>query len=246
MRGRGAFETMRVYGGRVFRLAQHLDRLESSCSRLGVDPPARAEIEELAALALARAGVDDAAMRVYATPGHGEGPVAIVVVSELPADLEELRARGLRMISVEFKPSRLTGGLKSTSYALNMMAVDEAHARFADDAVFVDASGTVLEATTSNIWWCAGHRVLTPALDTGILAGVTREAVLEMAPAFGYEVVEGQFPVSDLAGADEAFTTSSVREVMPVVTIDGSRIGGGRPGPAAAKLQAALREAACG
>jgi hypothetical protein len=107
-------------------------------------PPPRATIEELAAIALDRAGVADAAMRVYATPGYGQGSVGIVVVSELPDDLEELRARGLRLISVEFRPSHLTGGVKSTSYALNMMAVDEAHASDADDAVFVDAGGTVL------------------------------------------------------------------------------------------------------
>ena len=242
MRGRGAFETMRVYGGRPFRLPEHLDRLAASCARLGVEPPSRSAVEEVASLAVGAAQRADAALRVYATPGRGDGPVAIAVVAELPIDLEELRARGIAAITVEFRPADLIGGVKSTSYALNMMAVDAAHARDADDAVFVLDDGTVLEATTSNVWWRSGCRLFTPAVDLGILAGVTREVVAALAPELGHEVVEGRFPVADLAAAEEAFTTSSVREVMPVVSLNGASIGRGE---AAAALQTALRGLAC-
>jgi len=245
MRGRGAFETMRVYGGRPFRLPDHLERLERSCRRLGFDPLRRASVEELVALALAAAGPTDTTLRVYATPGHGDGSTTLVVVAELPPDLEELRARGIRLVSMEFRPADLIGGVKSTSYALNMMAVDAARERGADDAVFVSTGGTVLEATTSNIWWRTGDRLFTPGLELGILAGVTRGVVVEAAPATGYEVAEGALSLDDLVSADEAFTTSSVREVMPVVALDGRAIGDGRPGPAAAALQSALRELAC-
>ena len=245
MRGRGAFETMRVYGGRPFRLSAHLERLEASCARLGVEPPPRATVEELAARALDHAAVPDATMRVYATPGHGGGPTAVVVVADLPSDLEQLRERGMHVISVEFQPALLMGGVKSTSYALNMVAVDAAHGRGADDAVFVSTDGTVLEATTSNVWWRSGGCLYTPELDAGILAGVTRGVLLELAPGLGYEVVEGRFPLAELAGAEEAFTSSSVREVMSVVALDGAAIGDGQPGPAATALQTALRELAC-
>ena len=243
MRGRGAFETMRVYGGRPFELSEHLDRLAGSCLRLGFASPPREELEWLASLALAAAAVDEATLRVYATPGSGE-PRAIVVVSHLPGDLDEVRTRGIRLISVEFRPAELIGGVKSTSYALNMIAVDVARAAGADDAVFLGEEGTVLEATTSNVWWRAGDRVFTPTVELGILAGVTRSVLLSAARLLGYEVEEGRFAIADLAGADEAFTTSSVREVMPVVSLDGEPIGDGRPGEAAAALQAALREAA--
>ena len=173
MRGRGAFESLRVYGGRPFRLGEHLDRLGASCARLGLELRARPEVEELVALVLDEAGAAEAVLRVYATPGRGDGPVALAVVSELPSDLDELRARGIRAITVEFRPADLIGGVKSTSYALNMMAVDEARARDADDAVFVSADGTVLEGTTSNVWWRRGGTLYTPAVDGGILAGVT-------------------------------------------------------------------------
>jgi branched-subunit amino acid aminotransferase/4-amino-4-deoxychorismate lyase len=245
MRGRGAFESLRVYGGKPFRLAEHLSRLEASCARLGLEPVARHELEELVALALGEAGEAEAVLRVYATPGRGEGPVALAVVAELPPDLDELRARGIRAITVEFRPADLIGGVKSTSYALNMMAVDEARTRGADDAVFVSADGSVLEGTTSNVWWRRAGTLYTPAVDGGILAGVTRGVLAEAAPTLGYDVVEGTFPVGDLVAADEAFACSSIREVMPIVALDGAPIGDGKPGKAAEQLQSALRELAC-
>jgi 4-amino-4-deoxychorismate lyase len=245
MRGRGAFESVRVYGGRPFRLAEHLDRLGVSCARLGLELRARGEVEELVRLALEDAATAEAVLRIYATPGSGQGSVALAVVSDLPPDLDELRARGIRAITVEFRPADLIGGVKSTSYALNMMAVDEARGRGADDAVFVSADGTVLEGTTSNVWWRRGGVLFTPSVDGGILAGVTRSVIAEAAPTLGYEVVEGAFPVAELAGADEAFACSSIREVMPIVALDGRPIRDGKPGQAAATLQTALGERAC-
>ena len=245
MRGRGAFESLRVYGGNPFRLAEHLDRLAASCTRLGFELLSRPDLDTLVAQALDEAGEAEGVLRVYATPGRGDGPRALAVVAELPADLDELRARGIRAITVEFRPADLIGGVKSTSYALNMMAVDEARGRDADDAVFVSADGTVLEGTTSNVWWCRNATLYTPAVDGGILAGVTRGVLADAAPALGYEVVEGAFPVSDFAAADEAFASSSIREVMPIVALDGRAIGDGTPGEAASRLQTALREQAC-
>ena len=247
LRGRGAFETLRIYGGRPFELRQHLGRLSESAGRLGLPPPELQEIESLVSAAIEEAAAEEAVLRLYATPGRadGGGPFAIVLVAQLPSDLDELRGRGLRTISVEFRPAELIGGIKSTSYALNMMAVDQAKARGADDAVFLAEDGTVLEATTSNLFWRRGKTLYTSSLDLGILAGVTRAVLIETAPALGFEVEEGIFPVSELAAAEEAFTSSSVREVMSVVALDDLPIGGGHPGPAARELQEALRELAC-
>jgi len=245
LRGRGAFETARVYGGRPFRLAEHLARLAGSARRLGLPPPDTDELETLVEQALSAAGRDEAFLRLYRTPGR-EGrdePSAYVLVAELPPDLEEMRARGIRLISVPLgvEGPGLLGGVKSTSYALNMVAVDEAKRRGAQDAVFLALGGTVLEGPTTNVWWRRGRTLFTPALELGVLAGVTRAVLVEAAPGLGYEVEEGTFPVEELAGAEEAFTSSSVREVMPVVAVDDRPIPRGK---AAGELQRALREAA--
>jgi 4-amino-4-deoxychorismate lyase len=241
LRGRAAFETLRVYGGRPFRLADHLARMESSAARLGIDWPGG--FEELAADALAAAGQPDAVLRLYVTPGReGAGrPLALALVSPLPADLEERRARGIRLISllgVRAEAPWLLGGVKSTSYAVNMAAEAEARARGADDAVFVRDDGVVLEGPVTNVWWRRGSTLCTPAVELGILAGVTRRVLIEAAPPAGLEVAEGTYPLAELLGAEEVFTSSSVREVMPVVELDGRAF---ERGPAAAALQRGLR-----
>jgi 4-amino-4-deoxychorismate lyase len=133
--------------------------------------------------------------------------------------------------------------VKSTSYAVNMAAESEARARGADDAVFVRDDSVVLEGPVTNVWWRRGSILYTPSLDLGILAGVTRTVLLEVAPAAGYDVAEGAYPLADVLAAEEAFTTSSVREVMPVVDLDGQPLG---RGPAADGLQQALRRKAAG
>ena len=245
MRGRAAFETLRVYAGKPFRLAEHLDRLATSAERIGLPAVNRLQLEELAAQALDAAGVADSVLRFFWTPGNGDGdPTALALVSSLAEHYDGLRERGQRLISlrgVRAEEPWLLPGVKSTSYAVNMAAEAEARRRGADDAVFVDADGTVLEGPTTNIWWRRGRTLYTPALELGILAGVTRAAVVEHAASEGYEVVEGTFPLAELTGADEAFTSSSVREVMPVTELDERPIG---RGPAADGLQAALRREA--
>jgi 4-amino-4-deoxychorismate lyase len=256
LRGRAAFETLRVYGGRPFRMAEHLERLAASAARIGLPQVSAEELEELAATALEAAGTKECVLRFYWTGGR-EGtrrPTALAMVSRLPADLEELRARGLRLISLQLGLDAalraaspwLLGGVKSTSYAVNMAAEEEARRRGADDAVFVARDETVLEGPVTNIWWREGSTLCTPTLELGILAGVTRSQILRSTEELGYLVDQGQFPLARLAAAEEAFTTSSVREVMPVVELDGKPLGNGKPGPAARALQQALRDAAYG
>ena len=245
LRGRGAFETIRVYAGVSFRLPEHLERLARSAERINLPPVNVLQLRELATQAIEAAGEPDVVLRLIWTPGNGEGdPTAIALVSPLPDHHDALRERGQRLISlrgVRADEPWLLPGVKSTSYAVNMAAEAEARRRGADDAVFVDAAGTVLEGPTTNIWWRRGRTLYTPSLDLGILAGVTRAAMLELAGATGYAVEEGAYPLGELAGAEEAFTSSSVREVMPVVELDGAAIA---RGPAADELQAALRRAA--
>ena len=245
LRGRGAFETIRVYAGVSFRLPEHLERLARSAERINLPPVNVLQLRELATQAIEAAGEPDVVLRLIWTPGNGDGePTALALVSALPDHHDALRERGQRLISlrgIRADEPWLLPGVKSTSYAVNMAAEAEARRRGADDAVFVDADGTVLEGPTTNIWWRRGRTLYTPSLDLGILAGVTRAAMLELAGAAGYTVEEGAYTLGELVGAEEAFTSSSVREVMPVVELDDAPIA---RGPAADELQAALRQAA--
>jgi 4-amino-4-deoxychorismate lyase len=228
LRGGAAFETIRVYGGRPFLLDDHLARLAFSAQALALPAPGGAG--ELVALVL-RAAPPDHVLRLYRTSS-----VLLATAAALPDDLDEVRARGIALRSFEVgAPPPLLGGAKTTSYSVSFAARREAQELGADDALLV-GDGLVLEATTANIWWRRGDVLFTPATRPGVLPGVTRGFVRTLEA-----VQEGEYPVSDLLGADEAFTTSSIREVMPVVRVDGTAIGDGRPGPAAARLQAALR-----
>ena len=245
LRGRAAFETLRVYGGRPFRLDTHLDRLEASAVAIGLPAVEGDELAKLAGLVLAEAGAADAVLRLVWTAGPVGGPPAgLALVSEIPDWIEVVRARGARAVSllgVRAAVPWLLPGVKSTSYAVNMAAEAEARRRGAEEAIFVDGDGIVLEGTVTNVWWRTGETLHTPSLELGILAGVTRAALLELAPSAGYDVVEGTYPLESLLGADEAFTSSSVREVLPLVEVDGTPLG---RGPAADALQQALRQEA--
>ena len=220
LRGQAAFETLRVYGRRPFRLPQHLERLERSAATLGLPAPDAGEFERLASLALERSAARDAVLRLYWTPGPSDGrePLALALVSDVPAWIEEARALGQRLVSLLY-PRRSTpwllAGTKSTSYAVHLAAEAEAQRRGGNDAVFVDAEGIVLEGPVTNVWWRYGNSLETPSLDLGILAGETRAALLELAPGLGYEVAEGSFPLDRLLAADEAFTSSSVGRCSP-------------------------------
>jgi 4-amino-4-deoxychorismate lyase len=245
LRGRAAFETLRVYGGRPFRIEAHLDRLAGSAASLALPAVDRTELERLVALVLQEPYGRDTVLRLVWTAGVSGGePTGLALVSEVPPWIEETRARGARAVSllgVRAEAPWLLPGVKSTSYAVNMAAEAEAKRRGAHEAVFVDADGVVLEGTVTNVWWRSGDILYTPALTLGILPGVTRAAVGELAGTLGYAVREGAYALGALLEAEEAFTSSSVREIMPLVEMDGRSLA---RGPAGDALQRALRELA--
>ena len=268
VRGDAVFEALRVYAGRPFRLGAHLDRLARSAE--AIDLPLPGGLEDLATRAVAAAGGGDAVLRLICTRGRegsgeggppspvdregsGEGgPAAFAICTDIPGSYEEERRRGLRLVLlttatdplVRAASPWLLPGVKTISYAVNMAAQRAARARGADDAVLVGLGGELLEAPTANLWWRTGHTLHTPSLDLGVLAGITRTVLRELAPGLGLKVLEGVFTAEDLAAADEAFLSSSTREIMPVVEVDGAPVADARPGPAAADLQSALRRLA--
>jgi len=219
-----------------------------------IDPCREHDVEAaLVGDALASLERPDAVLRVVWTPGSGDGDsIGFVLVTPLPGGFDEMRARGIELASLQLAIGAATRnespwllpGVKSTSYAVNMAAQAEARRRGADDALFLSLEGIALECPTSNVWFVEDGVMHTPGLELGILAGVTRDTLLAAAAEARMDVEEGAYPRTRLAAATEVFTSSSVREVMPVVRIDGAAVGAGRPGPVAAAMQAALRRAA--
>ena len=230
VRGTAAFDTVRIRRGRPVMLDRHVERFERSSKALRLPAPDGAY--ELAEQAVAAAGVEEGGLRLYRTARS-----LVAAVAPLPPGLEELRERGLALVTVQVSAHTALSGIKSTSYGINMAAVAEAESRGAADALFVGEDGTVLEATTANVWWRTGDMLTTPALSTGVLPGVTRAAVTALARECGYDVREGSFPLGDLLAGDEAFTSSAIREVVPVASVDGRPLPRGE---AAARLQALL------
>jgi branched-chain amino acid aminotransferase len=211
LRGDGAFEVIRVYDGTPFALAAHLDRMERSVAnlRLGFEVP-RAELErEAAELLEARGGTEfDGCLRLVLTRGGRR----LAITEPLPVSAERVR-----LACVTFAPTRVLDGVKSLSYAGNMLAGRIAKERGFDEALLVTPHGRVLEAPTSSIFWVDPGGVLcTPPLDEHILASITRDAVMELV-----EVEERSVTRDDLLdGAREAFLASTTREVQSVSAIE--------------------------
>jgi 4-amino-4-deoxychorismate lyase len=242
LRGRAAFETLRVYDGRPFRLRAHLERLAASAERIGLAEVDLSEFEALAAAALGQAGEMEAVLRLLWTAGRSGGePVALALVSSLPPQLEELRARGLRLISLlgsRADAPWLLGGVKSTSYAVNMATLRAAEAAGAEDAIWTSTDGYVLEAPTSTVAWVRGGRLVTPpAEQVGTLPGTTAAVALALSPV-PVDVRLGT--VDELREADEVMLLSSVRGVTPVVRLDGRELG---TGPVTTAVRAAFERA---
>jgi branched-chain amino acid aminotransferase len=230
IRGDGAFDAFLVRDGRPFAQSAHLDRLERSCKALALACP-RAKIEADIALLLGRAPAGDAVVRVILTRGGRR--------------LSRLEPRGapaavmapVRLFPVVYDPSVVLDGVKSISYAANMLASRRALAAGYDEAVLVRSDGTVLEGPTCSIFWIQAGRLRTPALDTGILASITRRVLVE-----NLSVEEGRFALEELLAADEAFLASTVRLAQPISAIADTDLPTA-PGPHTVRAQAVIRRA---
>lgn len=250
----GVFETMRVYGGTVFRLDRHLARLGGALAALEIPPTPGAGDAVLAAVAEAAAGdarLRDAAVRLTVTRGPGGGvappaasgaPTVVVAVLPLPDFPARLYAEGLaaHVASGRRNERAMTAGLKTLAYTDAVAAMLEARRAGADEVLFLDTEGHCSEASASNLFAVAGGALVTPPTSCGALPGITRAAVLELADALGIPAAERAFGPDALLAADEAFLTSSLRELAPLVRVGGRPIGRGAPGPVTRALAAAF------
>jgi branched-chain amino acid aminotransferase len=206
-RGDGAFEVIRLYGGRAFALGEHLDRLGRSAAAIQLEFDRAALEGEIDSL-LAEHGDGDGQLRLIVTRGGRR----IAATEPLPP-----HAESLTLATVAYSPSIILNGVKSLSYAANMQATRIAKSRGADEAVLVRPDATVLEPPTSSIFWVSRQGGLrTPALEAGVLESITRDRLVK-----ALQVEEGSWPVEDLRAAGEAFLASTTREIQAVSAIDG-------------------------
>jgi branched-chain amino acid aminotransferase len=253
--GDSVYETLRTYGGRPFELARHFRRLRTSAGRIGIEIPMGNE--ELAArldALLARSENAESYIRLIVTRGVGDisyhfervsGPTVVMAVKPYERFPESFYSEGIEVAVVSVRrnhPDALDPAIKSCNLLNNVLAVREAQAKGAVEAILLNHAGEVAEGAGSNVFIVRKGALITPPLSAGILAGITREVLIELAPAAGLVVREEVVTLAELMAAAEVFITSTLKEAAPVRAIDGRPVGNGRPGPIALRALDAFRE----
>ena len=245
VRGEAVFETLRIAAGRPAFLQLHLDRLARSAARVAIDlPDGWAELARFATDAFA---ARDGMLRLTCTKGApGAGPVGFALAAPVPEAVVRGREQGVRAVTLTLGVPALLradapwllGGVKSTSYAVNMASLRAAEQRAAQDAIWLSSDGFVLEAPTATVAWVADGRLVTPPADeVGILPGTTAAVALALSAV---PVEHRLGTVEELRAADEVLLLSSVRGVAPVISLDGRELG---TGPVTAALRDAFERA---
>ncbi len=253
--GDGVFEGIRSYGGRVFKLQEHLDRLYESAKTIRLKVPLEMdELREVILDSLRVNGLGDAYIRVVVTRGEGDlgldprkclHPGIIVIADTIELYPDALYRNGLELVTVPTRrnvPEALNPRIKSLNYLNNIMAKMEGTDRGAAEALMLSVEGYVAECTGDNIFIVRNKKLQTPPTYIGTLEGITRDAVLELARGMKMNVSECVLTRHDLYNADECFLTGTAAEIIPVVKIDGRMIGSGKPGKETGRLLKAFRQ----
>jgi branched-chain amino acid aminotransferase len=246
VRGYGVFDLGRTYGRTPFRLREHIERLERSAAQIELALPWSAdELEAIALETLARnPDMQDAAIRIVVTGGESasymmpeEKPSLFVMVTPLNLPKQEIFVSGAKLVTVQ--GDRFLPTVKSINYIGAIMAMKKARRAGAVEALYVSADGSITECTTSNFFAFKGDTLVTPA--KGVLDGITRAATLEVADDI-YTIDYRNLRYDELAEIDEAFITSTTKEILPIVQVDDIVIGDGKPGARSKRLMAVLHE----
>jgi branched-chain amino acid aminotransferase len=247
--GDGVFEGMRSYSGKVFRLRQHLDRLWDSARAIWLEIPlTKDELAKAVNDTLSANGIQDGYIRLIVTRGAGalgldpnrcSNPQVIVIADHIQMYPKEMYENGLTIITastIRNHSAALSPRIKSLNYLNNIMAKIEGLQAGCIEALMLNAKGEVAECTGDNIFIVRNGILQTPPIDAGILEGITREAVLELAAELKIPVQQIGLVRHDIFIADECFLTGSAAEIIPVVKLDSRTIGTGQPGPLTRKL----------
>lgn len=253
--GDGVFEGIRMYHNRIFKLREHLERLQWSAKAILLDLPMTSEALTQACVETCRInGLREGYIRLIVTRGKGTlgldprrcpNPSVIIIASTIQLYPERFYAEGLTIVTVPTTRSLVNSvnpAIKSLNYLNNILARIEANNAGVEEAILLNTAGFVAECTGDNVFIVSRGRLLTPPLSAGALYGITRNTVLDCAQALGIPTGEPDLTRYDIYNADEMFLTGTAAEMVPVVKVDGRVIGAGVPGPVTAKLLAAFKE----
>jgi len=247
--GYGLFETMRVYGGRIFALKAHMQRLLLSCTQLGIDTGVFLDnLVRVAEEYVAVNELDNGALRLTLTKGdplRGIHPAVVFFSRELTYSFQDYE-QGFSAVISHIRRNQTSPLVyhKTLNYLENLLALEEARKVGAQEALFLNTDYRLAEGTISNLFFVRDKVVHTPAVTCGLLAGITRQTVIDLATAGGCRIVEGEYALEDLLAADEAFLTNSLMEVMPLVKVGENPISHGKPGRITRDLLERYRELA--
>ncbi len=252
--GDGVFEGIRLYGGNIFRLEEHLERLEYSAKASMLKLPlTRAELSEATCETCRQNGLTDAYIRLVVTRGVGDlglapwlcpKPSLFIMASKISLYPQEYYDNGLAIVTVptrRINPAALPPTIKSLNYMNNILGKIEAKQFGALEAIMLNDQGYVAECTGDNLFIVHKGAILTPAASQGALKGITRDAIFDIAAEIGVPMREANLTRYDVWCADECFLTGTAAEVIPVVKLDGRIIGDGKPGSVTARVLEAFR-----
>ncbi len=250
--GYGLFETMRAYSGHIFLLDRHLERLNNAVKILGISIEEQ-DIKTAIRDTLKANNLDNSRIRLTVTPGKGtmvpnpdtcSEPTILILATHFQPYSEQIYNRGYTAIisNIRRNSQSFLCNIKSVSYLESIMAKQEAKKAGADEAIFLNDHGLLAEASMSNIFLVTNNALRTPAINSGILPGITRKFILELAGQSGVTVIEEDIELKDLFAAQEAFLANSLIEIMPLVSLEHTTIGTGTPGHITRKLMQSYKE----
>jgi branched-chain amino acid aminotransferase len=243
--GDGVFEGIRAYNGRVFKLEEHIKRLYNSANSIELSiPMSQEDLKKKVLETIRRNGLKDAYVRVVVTRGVGDLGLdprkcpksSIIIIADRITLWKEKSLKAITASTRRNAVTALNPMIKSLNYLNNILAKLEANRANVSEAIMLNQQGLVCEGTGDNIFIVKNRVIATPPPSANILVGVTRDAVIELASKEGLKVEQRDITVHELYNADEAFFTGTAAEVMPLVEVDGRRIGNGEPGPITRKL----------